>query len=81
MMSDRRSSRPGINMLVKFGMTWIDPAKIEFIQPKAGSVDVVTPTRSYLIEGDVDEFAKLINETLAPKQTWSSEELLPEEVK
>lgn len=64
-------------MLVKLGDVWVDPSRVEFLEPSLDkssiSISIVTPDRSTQSNGSIDDFASIINEALAPKQSWGEE--------
>lgn len=54
-------------MLVKLGKLWIDPHKVESLNPQMDSNTIVITSVDGVIscEGNVDEFAGIINNALS----------------
>lgn len=63
-------------MLVKLGDVWVDPRRIDFLEPQQDgiSVSIVTPDKASITKGNIGDFAKIVNEALTPKQSWSEED-------
>ncbi len=69
------------DMLVKLGDVWVDPAEVIKIRPKDNSIVEVEIKEklAFHVHGvSHDDCATIVNEALAPKQTWSEEEIKDE---
>lgn len=73
-------------MLVKLGENWVRADRVDFLEkaiitqntPDGTSnsietINIVSPDKSILSAGNIDDFAKIINDAIAPQQSWSDE--------
>lgn len=66
-------------MLIKLGSVWVDPSAVRMIFLSGGDVFYrveFVPQSISLGEGTnetVDEYSAIVNEALAPKQSWPEE--------